>query len=169
MKNALKDSGKILHNRFVLYFVLLLALADLLYLAMGGEYISVAIFLLSGFVTSFFSRNMMVVMCIAMVITNILKYGTDIRMQEGLKEEGKKTTEKTTEKMTPTSVDEKANKMSTDDKVKTDDKTKQKKVMDNMTPEQVAKITENLEKLETYEPLFTSMDKLMLKINDLIS
>ena len=169
MKNALKDSGKILHNRFVLYFVLLLALADLLYLAMGGEYISVAIFLLSGFVTSFFSKNMMVVMCIAMVITNILKYGTDIRMQEGLKEEGKKTTEKTTEKMTPTSVDEKANKMSTDDKVKTDDKTKQKKVMDNMTPEQVAKITENLEKLETYEPLFTSMDKLMLKINDLIS
>ena len=165
MKNALKDSGKILHNRFVLYFVLLLALADLLYLAMGGEYISVAIFLLSGFVTSFFSKNMMVVMCIAMVITNILKYGTDIRMQEGLKEEGKKTTEK----MTPTRVDEKANKMSTDGKVKTDDKTKQKNVMDNMTPEQVAKITENLEKLETYEPLFTSMDKLMLKINELIS
>lgn len=136
---------------------------------MGGEYISVAVFLLSGFVTSFFSRNMMVVMCIAMVITNILKYGTDIRMREGLKEEGKMTptnddekakTDETTNKMTPTNVDEKA---------KTDDKTKQKKVMDDMTPEQVAKITENLEKLEAYEPLFTSMDKLMLKINELIS
>ena len=150
-----------------MYFVLLLAIADLLYLAMGGEYISVAVFLLSGFVTSFFSRNMMVVMCIAMVITNILKYGTDIRMQEGLKEEKENATEKmtpTTEKMTPTKTTEKmtpTNKMTPTPK--------QKNVMDDMTPEQVAKITENLEKLEAYEPLFTSMDKLMLKINELIS
>jgi hypothetical protein len=62
---------------------------------------------------------------------------------------------KTTEKMTPT------NKMTPTPK--------QKNVIDDMTPEQVAKITENLEKLEAYEPLFTSMDKLMLKINELIS
>ena len=152
----------LLHNRYILYFVLLLALADLLYLAMGGEYISVAVFLLSGFVTSFFSRNMMVVMCIATVITNILKYGTDIRMQEGLKEEKEKEKATDDKKMTPTKTTEKMTPAPTD-------KPKQKNVIDDMTPEQVAKITENLEKLEAYEPLFTSMDKLMLKINDLIS
>ena len=193
MRNAL-DTGKILHNRFILYFVLFLALADLLFLAMGSEFISVAVFILSGFVTSFFSKNMMVIMCVAMVITNILKYGTDIRMQEGLKEatadeanpEDKPTEDKPTDAK-PAEV-KPADAKPADAKpaevkpaeaktaevkpteAKPEVKTKpadEAKIV--LTEEEKRKFTENMEKLEAYEPLFTSMDKLMGKISNLMS
>ena len=180
----MKDTGKILHNRYVLYFVLFLALSDLLFLAMGSEFISVAVFILSGFVTTFFSRNMMVIMCVAMVVTNILKYGTDIRMQEGLKEgaadakadvvtdpDAIKAAADAKVKATAdakTTADAEAKAAET--KVKAaETKVKTTTVQDGMTPAQVEKFKENLEKLESYEPLFTSMDKMMEKINELIS
>jgi len=191
MRNAL-DTGKILHNRFVLYFVLFLALADLLFLAMGSEFISVAVFILSGFVTSFFSKNMMVIMCVAMVITNILKYGTDIRMQEGLKEatadeanpedkptEDKPTDAKPTEvkpadakpaeakpEVKPTEAKPEVKPAEAKPEVKTKPADEAKIVL---TEEEKRKFTENMEKLEAYEPLFTSMDKLMGKISNLMS
>ena len=173
----MKDTGKILHNRYVLYFVLFLALSDLLFLAMGSEFISVAVFILSGFVTTFFSRNMMVVMCVAMVVTNILKYGTDIRMQEGLKEGAATDTEvkpKVADVKAPAvkapavkapavkapAVKAPATEAAVDTKVT---------ATAVITPAQVEQLKENMEKLESYEPLFTSMDKMMEKINELIS
>ena len=197
MRSAL-DTGKILHNRFVLYFVLFLALADLLFLAMGSEFISVAVFILSGFVTSFFSKNMMVIMCVAMVITNILKYGTDIRMQEGLKEatadeakpEDKPTKDKSAEakpaEAKPTEVKPEAKPAEAKSEVKTKPEVKPAEVKPTeakpevktkpadeakivLTEEEKRKFTENMEKLEAYEPLFTSMDKLMGKISNLMS
>ena len=186
----MKDTGKILHNRFVLYFVLFLALADLLFLAMGREFVSVAVFILSGFVTSFFSKNMMVIMCVAMVITNILKYGTDIRMQEGLKEataDEAKSEDKPAEakpddaksEVKPTEAKPEVKPAEAKPEVKPTDakpdeakpKTKPKsadaKIV--LTEEEKRKFTENMEKLEAYEPLFTSMDKLMGKISNLMS
>ena len=187
---SLKDTGKILHNRFVLYFVLFLALADLLFLAMGREFISVAVFILSGFVTSFFSKNMMVIMCVALVITNILKYGTDIRMQEGLKEapDVEEETKPTGAKAKPTDakakpepkpVETKPKPVETKPKQVETKSTEEAKPTEEVKPTEETKIvltedekrkfTENMEKLQAYEPLFTSMDKLMGKISELIT
>lgn len=174
----MKDTGKILHNRYVLYFVLFLALSDLLFLAMGSEFISVAVFILSGFVTTFFSRNMMVVMCVAMVVTNILKYGTDIRMQEGLKEGTATDTEVKPEVADAKAPAVKAPAVKAPDMKAPDMKAPAVKAAATetkvtaaavITPAQVEKLKENMEKLESYEPLFTSMDKMMEKINELIS
>lgn len=76
----------IIHNRFVLYFIFFIALADLYYLTMAGDFFSVAVFILIGFLTSFFSKNMMIIFFIALTVTNILKYGTKIRHSEGFEE-----------------------------------------------------------------------------------
>ena len=48
-----------------------------------NEILYAIVFLLVGFLTSFFSKNMIVILCISIVVTNILKYGTKIRMNEG--------------------------------------------------------------------------------------
>ena len=178
MKSSiLKDTGKILHNRFVLYFVLFLALSDLLFLAMGSEFVSISIFILSGFVTSFFSKNMMVIMCVAMVITNILRYGTEIRMSEGLV--SGEMPPKTEEDATPNSKtpdDEVTPETKTPETKTPETKTPEIKTLDSKTPvkdkviteEDKQKFLENMEKLEMYEPLFKSMDKLMHKVGVLI-
>lgn len=161
MRNML-SSNKILHNRFVLYFVLFLALSDLLFLAMESEYISVAVFVLSGFVTSFFSKNMMVVMCVAMVITNILKYGTGIRLMEGLKDK-KETPAADTPPATPadtpaTPVDTPATPPATPVDTPAAPKI-------DASKEQ--KFIENMEKLESYQPLLESLDRLMEGVSNL--
>jgi hypothetical protein len=76
--------GALLHNCYVMYFVLFLAVADLLVLSVGREYLFILIFLLVGYLTSFFSKNMMVILLVAIVATNVLRSGSGIRLSEGL-------------------------------------------------------------------------------------
>jgi hypothetical protein len=78
-------NNAIIHNRFVLYFILFIALANLYFLTMSGDLVFTSIFVLVGFLTSFFSKNMLVILFIALTITNILKYGSAIK-QEGFED-----------------------------------------------------------------------------------
>lgn len=77
--------GALLHNCYVMYFVLFLAIADLLVLTVSKEYFFILIFILVGYLTSFFSKNMMVIMVVAIVATNVLRSGSGVRLSEGLK------------------------------------------------------------------------------------
>jgi len=74
--------NQILHNRFILYLVLFVSLVNLLAFAVSGSYSFIIIFILVGYLTMFFSKNMMVILIIALAVTNILKYGTGIRLSE---------------------------------------------------------------------------------------
>ena len=174
IRNALmlKDAKTILHNRFILYIVLFLALSDISFLVMGSEFVLVSIFILSGFVTSFFSKNMIVIMCIALVITNILRYGTNINTQEGL--DNKPTLNSDTDTMDEDlfeedPVDEKPKDANPVEKNMVHKRAKKMQKGKNvMTPKNIKKFKENMDKLEAYEPLFTSMDKLMENISGLM-
>lgn len=79
-----KKTDNLLTNVYVLYFVSVIALLDLFYLIMSSEFTFVAIFILIGFLTSFFSKNMIVILCIAASFTNVVKYGNSA----GIKREG---------------------------------------------------------------------------------
>ena len=82
MKN--QNYKAILYNRYVLYFILLLSLVNLYSFAIIGQYVYVIIFVLVGYLTYFFSKNMMVILFTAIVITNILKYGKSISLERNL-------------------------------------------------------------------------------------
>lgn len=77
----------ILYNRFLLYFVFAIALGNVVQLMTQQDHMSIIIMVVVGLLTSFFSKNMVVILCIALVITNILKYGTKLRV-EGFKDLG---------------------------------------------------------------------------------
>ena len=156
----LKDTGKILHNRAVLYFVLFLAIANLLILAVGEEYKHISVFFLTGFVTSFFSKNMMVVLCIAMVITNILKFGT---VNEGFKEEVKKDEEKKPELpvVTPPTVAEGHAAPAPVKEGNAPDAAKTK--LSNLSEEEAKELVENMDKMKEIEPLVTAINNLFAK------
>ena len=86
-KNLVKityNFNPILHNRIVLYFISLLALFDMIYFLNKGDIISFVTFVLIGFLTSFFSKNMIVIFVIALSITHISKYGSSSYISEGL-------------------------------------------------------------------------------------
>jgi uncharacterized membrane protein len=75
-KNNNKDRNHIiLHNVYLLYLIFLIALIDFLQFVYSNDFYSASIFVLVGFLTSFFSKNMIVILFITIAITHILKYG----------------------------------------------------------------------------------------------
>jgi hypothetical protein len=108
----------VLHNRFILYFIFLISIGNLYYLTVSQDIMSVVVFIIVGFLTSFFSKNMMVILFIAVSITNILKYGSGIRVSEGfaaheMKDDAEKeTADKETDQMVDKKTDKKADKKS---------------------------------------------------------
>jgi len=73
----------LLSNRGVLYILFVLAIGNLFYLGTSNDIWTIAIFVLTGFLTSFFSKNMVVILCIALVVSSIIKYGTPKESFEG--------------------------------------------------------------------------------------
>jgi hypothetical protein len=65
----------ILHNRYLLYTVFIIALADFLYLGSIHDMTSVFVFVLVGLLVSFFNKNMIIVLSSGMIVANVLKYG----------------------------------------------------------------------------------------------
>jgi hypothetical protein len=84
MSGKMVGSG-LLYNKWVLYTVFLLSLLNLLVWLVAGDIMNAVVFLLIGFLTSFFSKNMVVILIFALVVSNVLKFGLSIG-QEGFEE-----------------------------------------------------------------------------------
>lgn len=80
--NFKSSNQGLLGNKYLLYFILFIVISDLFIFATAGEISFIIIFIIVAFVTKCFSKNMIVILTIAMVITNIIKYGTSIRNKE---------------------------------------------------------------------------------------
>ena len=77
--------GGILTNKWVLYFIFVIGIFDVINFYQSGNITSVAIFLIVGFLTSFFSKNMIVVIVAAIAVSHLITYGN--KVSEGLDEE----------------------------------------------------------------------------------
>ncbi len=63
----------LLHNKYVLYVVFAIAILHLFFAAMRLDFLYCAVFILVGFLTSFFSKNMTVIMVITLALANIIR------------------------------------------------------------------------------------------------
>lgn len=73
--NIFKNYRFTLNSRILLYFVLILSIGDLIYFSLSGEMMFFFIYLVAGYLTSFFSKNMIVILVVAMTVTHILRFG----------------------------------------------------------------------------------------------
>jgi hypothetical protein len=55
--------------------MLILSIGDLIYFSLAGEMMFFFIYLAVGYLTSFFSKNMIVILVVAMTVTHILRFG----------------------------------------------------------------------------------------------
>lgn len=85
--NRTMDFSKLLESRLVLYFFVIISAVNLYTNAVTGDGMYSAIFILVAFLTTFFSKNMISVLCIGVVVSNVLKYGKEIGVQEGFDRE----------------------------------------------------------------------------------
>lgn len=63
-----------LQNKYVLYILAVIAIVNILMFANQKDYNSVFMFVIIGFLVSFFSKNMIVVLLSAILLTHALKY-----------------------------------------------------------------------------------------------
>lgn len=80
--NFNKIIKKLTTNKYVLYVVLFLAITNILGYLMVKDFESIALFIALGVITSYFSKNMIIVLGIAMLGTNFIFANNRIR--EGL-------------------------------------------------------------------------------------
>tara|TARA_R110002074_G_scaffold54121_2_gene135120 strand:- start:596 stop:1267 length:672 start_codon:yes stop_codon:yes gene_type:complete len=97
--NFNKIIKKLTTNKYVLYVVLFLAITNILGYLMVKDFESIALFIALGVITSYFSKNMIIVLGIAMLGTNFIFANNRIRegFSPGQKEEGSASVEGTKE------------------------------------------------------------------------
>ena len=64
-----------LNNKWILYFVLFVSVVDLFNFYKIGDVTAIAIFIIVGFLTTYFSKNMLVILVISIAVTHIARYG----------------------------------------------------------------------------------------------
>lgn len=74
-----KNLSKILENKYVLYFVFILAIINLFGYMITGNLNSIIFFILVGFLTSFFSKNMILIITVPLVLTSVLMVGKTVK------------------------------------------------------------------------------------------
>ena len=70
-----KQGNRILYNRWVLYFIIFMVFFNLVGHALYGDLVTPLVFVLVAYITTFFSKNMVVVLLMGLVTANIFKYG----------------------------------------------------------------------------------------------
>ena len=73
MKRSLGKNWSLLYTPAVLYLIVAIALANLFFLLYRGDVRHTMIFILVGVITSFFSKNMIVILTVAIAFTGIAK------------------------------------------------------------------------------------------------
>jgi hypothetical protein len=76
-----------LKNRALLYIILLLSLGNVYYMMVENNITFLIIFIIVGFLTSFFSKNMVVILSVSMAFTHVLRFGTNVYKLEGFENE----------------------------------------------------------------------------------
>lgn len=69
----LQANNRLLTNQYILYIMVVIAVFDIFNSAINQDVTSVILLFLIGFLTSFFSKNMIVVIFIAVALSNALK------------------------------------------------------------------------------------------------
>lgn len=87
MKKSVFDFNPILSNSIVLYIFLFMAVIQMFFFLNTRDFQSLTIFIILGLVISYFNKNMIIILCLSLVVTNIIKYGVKgVRISEGFKD-----------------------------------------------------------------------------------
>jgi hypothetical protein len=89
----------VLQNQLVLYLFLFMTLTQIVLFVSNNDTMGIVLMCMVGFLTSFFSKNMIVILCVALTATNVLKRGMKQIGYEGFedKEESEEETEEETD------------------------------------------------------------------------
>lgn len=150
LSNLKYNFAPVLRNKIVLYVFLAMTLVQVLFFVNSGDMAAVITLGLIGFLTSFFSKNMIVIMFVALTVSSLLQYGIRANAHEGLENQEGEQEPKIEE---PAQADEK----------KTEEKPAENKPMKEETEEFAEVQKQILAGVEKMEPLLQKAEAFMDK------
>jgi|TARA_B100000989_G_C19523362_1_gene465457 hypothetical protein len=127
--------SKLLESKIVLYFLLFVVIINMYSYATEQAEVYAGVMILVGFLTSFFNKNMIVILFTAIAVTNLIRFGNKQQIiAEGFTEDAnldKLTDHLTESKDTPISEEEMDENIKDMEKIQNEMKEKQKGVTDN--------------------------------------
>lgn len=140
------SSVGMLNNKWILYAVLFISIVDLFNFFSKGDTTAIMIFVVAGFLTTYFSKNMLVILVIALAITHIVRFGNaSIEGMEGEEEEEEE------DKVDEGMAGEAEGKAGEAEEDKDEEKADGKKAVGKNTDE-LQKIAESLKTMEAIHP-----------------
>lgn len=83
--NKMNAKNTLLHNRYILYAIFLVSVLNLFYMVIQRDYYASLVFIFTGILTSFFSKNMIVILSISLVVSYLLKNNANLEgFEEGI-------------------------------------------------------------------------------------
>ena len=146
------SSGRMLNNKWVLYFIFIVGIFDVIGFYQRSNLTAVAIFFTVGFLTSFFSKNMIVIIVMAIAVSHLVTYGN----REGLKNKDGEEEEEGFEEGIEDEEDEEEEEGFKDKKEENDPKEKN----DDKTGDLLKKQNELMDKINQLEPLLDKAQSL---------
>ncbi|MHA2082189.1 MAG: hypothetical protein ACXABD_00405 [Candidatus Thorarchaeota archaeon] len=80
-----KEINKLLSNKYVLYIVAFLSLTNVIAYLVAQDYNSLLFFAIIGYLVSYFSKNMTIILLCALTVTNLLMTAKSIQNQSGMR------------------------------------------------------------------------------------
>lgn len=180
----------ILHNKYLLYVIFILSFGNFFIEMMNGNMYFVAAYILIGFLTSFFNKNMIVILSIAVIFANILKYGKaatvegfedESELESGLNPDSSMKEESGEDKDSKKKEAKKSD-LEEDKEEEPEKKTNKKKEglkqyaeedVDNMEYEKTAELINNqkqiLKQMKEYKPFLDTIQGLAKNVSGIVS
>lgn len=159
----------VLQNQVVLYLFLFMTLTQVVLFVSNNDTAGIVLMCIIGFLTTFFSKNMIVILCVTLIMTNIVKKGMKQVGYEGFeeKEEKKEEDKKETEE-SPIKKDKKEKKEST----KVDDEVDDAPNSNESSSQTKDEMKREFEKLKEEYPEFSALKEdivdAMVKIDPIL-
>jgi len=171
----------IIHNKVILYVILFSSLINMTAYGLMGDITTPLIFVLVGIITAYYNKNMIVILVVALAVSNVLKCGTQIALNtEGFAEGLENTTKKEDgtggdgtgkDGTVKDDMDDLAKMLMETGDTKNNKDGKTKRNMDGMTEEEKEQMKEFLEMknkvVEIIDGVEKSVEKLNKKMSDL--
>lgn len=125
----------VISNTPLLYAIALLSCLDIMYMFQSNKFNALFVFFISALIMTYFSKNMMVILFFALVITHIFRFGSNVSEGMESKNKGKSGEE---------------DKNGDDDEESSEDKPKKKADIDEVVDDMINNMTED-EKNEIIE------------------
>ena len=158
----------VLQNQLVLYLFLFMTLTQIVLFVSNNDTMGIVLMCMVGFLTSFFSKNMIVILCVALTATNVLKRGMKQIGYEGFEDKEESEEEPDDEDVDPKKEKKASKKTEVDDEAEVDDAANSNELSDKTKDEMKRQFEKLKEEYPEFNALKGDIVEAMVKIDPIL-